>query len=653
MVTHASAFLPASRSFCPNHLSSAHGRRRHRRSRRSPSTHRIFKKNVSISFGTVQLCASVPPPDNYNDDAPPFSEKESPRDRARRMSMARELQNIYYKAPPSPPLTPQSSSFIQQPTTQTNRLNDNNSLVYGSTVLRHLPTLTTNDGLEGATESSSILPGYQFVWNIHNPQHCHMFHSILSGSAPWYFAHVHIPSVASTTTSASASTSVAPNDQEGRGKTSIIDSMESYNNIQNRLKLNDTPLYGTLLRITDRRFQDDDGRIVLAVQAIDRVIIHNVASMPGTFLSTDVQLAPERELMDEFFDKAIMSSASYISSCGEDASEIIDDEERGGSGSRSALVSGAARAAATAHAYRVRRFEYLPIFLEEKPTRPSYGNSSSSASKESQSPVEDGKQSETTLDGGGPEYISVVQLANYDAFEFSSMENTDSVTAQALKTYWDRLAGENSRSPPPSTEEYSDLLFGDHESSASSTSFFLPELDLSSSSTSLSSSGSSSSVEAVAAVEIRVWCSLDTMIRLLSLAAAGAVVPVPTQLLGLLPIHNNWPSDFALEEYANSLSTSRSSVIGTAFKSPFVRVDQIVASAPSSSTITYSPLRRAQRLSNAIWLILDGLAMTGADPPPPPRDKILAMNIEERLFAALQTLDGINDILRKIIPKNQ
>jgi len=45
--------------------------------------------------------------------------------------------------------------------------------------------------------------------------------------------------------------------------------------------------------------------------------------------------------------------------------------------------------------------------------------------------------------------------------------------------------------------------------------------------------------------------------------------------------------------------------------------------------------------------------MTGADPLPPPRDKILAMTIEERLFAALQTLNSINDILRKIIPENQ
>jgi hypothetical protein len=636
---------------CSHHNSFGDGRRR--RSRRFPSASaspRIFKTNIKQTIDIVQLYSSILPPDNYNDDAPPFSDKESPRDRARRMSMARELQSIYYKAPsPPPPPTLQTSSFIQQPTTQMKKWNDsNNSLVYGSTVLRNLPTITTHDGIDGEHALSAILPGYQFIWNIHNPQHCHMFHSILSGPAPWYFAHVQLPNV-TPTTSTTSTTTIDPSFHEGQGTTAIIDSMESYNSIQNRLKFDNTPLFGTLLRVTDRRFQDDDGRIVLAVQAIDRVRVHNVASMPGTFLTTDVQMAPEIELMHEFFDKAIMSSASYISSLGDDASDITDVED----GDRDALVRGAARAAAAADAYRTRRFEYLPIVLEEKPTRL---RNDRIASKSPQSPVDNDKQSETKLlDEGGPEYVSVVQLCNYDAFESSSLENTDLVTAQALKTYWERLAMEKSRSTTSSSEVYSDLVC-DNESSAPSTSFFLPELDSSSSSAPMpfSSGTCLSSEESVAAIEIRVWCSLDEMIRLLSVAAAGADVPIPTQLLGLLPIHNNWPSNFALETFAASLAASSSAVIGTAFKSPFVRVDQIVASVPSSSIIsTYSPLRRAQRLSNAIWLLLDGLAMMGADPPPPPHDEILAMNIEERLNAALQTLDGINFILKKIIPENQ
>ena len=45
--------------------------------------------------------------------------------------------------------------------------------------------------------------------------------------------------------------------------------------------------------------------------------------------------------------------------------------------------------------------------------------------------------------------------------------------------------------------------------------------------------------------------------------------------------------------------------------------------------------------------------MTGADPPPPPRHVILEMDIEQRLDAATQTLEGINDILRRMIPKNR
>jgi hypothetical protein len=47
------------------------------------------------------------------------------------------------------------------------------------------------------------------------------------------------------------------------------------------------------------------------------------------------------------------------------------------------------------------------------------------------------------------------------------------------------------------------------------------------------------------------------------------------------------------------------------------------------------------------------LAVTGAQPQPPPRNVILAMDIEERLNAAKQTLDGINSILRRIIPDNR
>ena len=516
--------------------------------------------------------------------------------------MARELQKLYYNNNDD---DEQTSSF----TTQTS------SIPHASTVLRNLPTLTTRDGIQNADETA-LLPGYQFVWNIYNPQHCHMFHSILSSRAPWYFAHVYLPN-----NTPSNSESI-----EGEKNNVPIDSVQTYNDIQAQLN-SDSPMYATLLRITDRRFHDGDGSIVLAVQAIDRVRIHNIASLPGTNLRTDVQISPEREIMRSYFNEALMTSASYLADIGESNESL----------SCTSAINGAARAAAVADTLRIRKFEFLPIFLEEKPYRPASlkSNQNDSNVKKMIKKAILKKEEESQ---SGPEYVSVVQLCNYCAFEFATLSNPEIVTSQALKTYWGHLAKE---SQIISTEE--EVLFSGNGSDdySSSTSFFLPEPAMHESSPPVSS-------ETIETMECNVWRKLDEMICLLSMAAS-ATVPLPSQLLGLLPTRDDWPKEFALEAYAKSLSTSRSS-IGTTFKSPFVRVDQI---SSSTSSAKYSPLRRAQRLSYAIWLLLDGLVMTGADPPPPPRHLILEMDIEQRLDAATQTLEGINDILRRMIPKNR
>ncbi|KAL9190591.1 hypothetical protein ACHAXT_000297 [Thalassiosira profunda] len=538
----------------------------------------------------------------HHDDAPPFSDAESPQARARRMEMARELQKAFYRE--REPETP-SSSLLHAP-----KPNGSSNYPYGHSAIRNLPTITSNDGIQSAdgTAPSALLPGYQFVWNVHNAGLCHMFHSILSGPAPWYFAHVYLPSASS-------------DDEEE----SQIDNVQSYYDIQQHLK-SDAPLYATLLRITDRRFQDDDGRIVLAVQAIDRVRVNNVASLPGASLSTDVQLSPEEELMKMHFDKALMSSASYLSSRSTDAeNEALTCPS---------AVRGAARAAAAADTFRIRRFEYLPIFLEEKPKRPAASSvrSKPSDSKASRM-IKDAIRKQDEQKEDATEYISVVQLVNYDAFAFSSLGKTHSVTSQALKTYWEQLAKE---SPGIVVEED---LFGSSAAGASS-SFFLPEPT--------TTLPAHVSVEAVERTEMQVWLAIDEMMRLLSIAAT-ATVPLPSQLLGLLPKRKDWPHEFMLEDYAKSLATS-GSTIGTAFKSPFVRVDTIASNDPTS----YSSLRRASRLSYAIWLLLDGLAMANAQPQPPPRHVVLRMEtIEERLSAAKEILEGINLVLKKMIPENR
>lgn len=146
-------------------------------------------------------------------------------------------------------------------------------------------------------------------------------------------------------------------------------------------------------------------------------------------------------------------------------------------------------------------------------------------------------------------------------------------------------------------------------------------------------------------MEYHLWRSLDTMLRLLTMVSP-ATVPMPSQLMGLLPKRNDWPRDFLLEGAAASMENSGGN-IGTSFKSPFVRVDRI-----SATSSKYSTLRRAHRLSYVIWMLLDGLSISGAESPS--RSDLLKMtSILQRLEAAKLTIDGVNDILKQLIPKKK
>jgi Lon protease-like protein len=137
-------------------------------------------------------------------------------------------------------------------------------------------------------------------------------------------------------------------------------------------------------------------------------------------------------------------------------------------------------------------------------------------------------------------------------------------------------------------------------------------------------------------LEYDVWVALDTMIRLLAQLQPDLRIPVPAQLLGLLPVdvpgNNKWPKDFRLEEYANQLQ-SNNAEIGTTTKSPFVRI------AENSS---YPLLRRASRLSYVIWVILDSIVLEGA---PTKQDLLEETSIAKRLEKAQMRLKTVNMLL--------
>mmetsp|Transcript_7145 Transcript_7145/g.14086 ORF Transcript_7145/g.14086 Transcript_7145/m.14086 type:complete len:632 (-) Transcript_7145:767-2662(-) len=180
----------------------------------------------------------------------------------------------------------------------------------------------------------------------------------------------------------------------------------------------------------------------------------------------------------------------------------------------------------------------------------------------------------------------------------------------------------------------------------------------------------------VAIAERDTWLKLDQLLNLLSIASQGEVgVPVPTQILGLLPqtscalvpetatstttvvgsnsnnnssssnndidididngivgsktktavlVRQPWPDDFFLARAVAKMeaSTARanenptantlSTGVGTHSKSPFVRVDVDNNNNNEGRNFCYEPLRRAQRLSYVIWTLTESIDLEKA-----------------------------------------
>lgn len=154
----------------------------------------------------------------------------------------------------------------------------------------------------------------------------------------------------------------------------------------------------------------------------------------------------------------------------------------------------------------------------------------------------------------------------------------------------------------------------------------------------VSSSSSSPDNQSIEEMEQKVWIALDEMIRLMQAAVSGNV-PIPSQLLGLLPVNLDWPQGFQLDSYASQLE-AKNAEIGTHTKTPFVR---------TSLCGSYPSFRRANRLSYVIWILLNTLlAKVGATGYPSPQELLELPSTEERLELACAHLESINTVLRRV-----
>jgi Lon protease-like protein len=169
-------------------------------------------------------------------------------------------------------------------------------------------------------------------------------------------------------------------------------------------------------------------------------------------------------------------------------------------------------------------------------------------------------------------------------------------------------------------------------------SSWIEDSDRSSQNISIDSENSQINRDHLKLLEYKVWIEIDKMLRLLTVINPRIDIPLPTQLLGLLPstsdLEHPWPIGFRLEEYTQQL-LAQNAMIGTSSKSRFVSV---------SLSSHYPPMRRAQRLSFSVWILLESLGGS-----PNKQSLLEETSIASRLSLALQKLCDINDSLQQFI----
>eukprot|EP00543_Licmophora_paradoxa_P008643 CAMPEP_0202449834 /NCGR_PEP_ID=MMETSP1360-20130828/8530_1 /ASSEMBLY_ACC=CAM_ASM_000848 /TAXON_ID=515479 /ORGANISM="Licmophora paradoxa, Strain CCMP2313" /LENGTH=447 /DNA_ID=CAMNT_0049067893 /DNA_START=250 /DNA_END=1593 /DNA_ORIENTATION=+ len=145
-----------------------------------------------------------------------------------------------------------------------------------------------------------------------------------------------------------------------------------------------------------------------------------------------------------------------------------------------------------------------------------------------------------------------------------------------------------------------------------------------------------SNIDQMLEMEIKVWVALDSMLRLLGKANPGIRIPVPTQLLGLLPHDQKWPLQFQLENFCDQLKSKQ---IGSTSKSEFVRL------SPEADTV-----RRASRFSFVVWVLFDSISF-GDNTNAVTKQTILEeTSITKRLEYALNQFEIVNNIIRELLP---
>ena len=439
------------------------------------------------------------------------------------------------------------------------------------------------------------LPGFQNVLNVHVPHYTHMFRTIFAQKPkpPWYFGNLYLPNGSENLNNPEYELNPDPVTGLTRSKACLT---------------------GTLMQIVDYKEHIEDGRLLLVVQALDKFRV-----IPSSAVPTSEK---QNDKMPTFYD------------FGMDESELMNMMEDN-----------------YQHPYTTATVELIPD--KELIERHYFDNLNNNQSTEDKSTVNQWKEAhvlataesfhwhpfeyrrvkaEQCISGGG-----ISPLTNYDSLFASKLDQSASKTLQNILTTFQKQYKTLPTSSEGPLHQNDNSRKPSNSVNISIRNAVLPDM------------------------EFEVWLAMDRMIRLLVRANPNknVTVPIPSQMLNLLPatpppnnkLVSEWPGIFSLYKYAETLSQNENCVVGTATKSPFVRVDSLALSY-------YPDLLRARHLSYVVWFLLDSIIGTQKsssgddDDDEITRQKVLEMDsIYERLKAAKEILDSINGTLKIVLPK--
>lgn len=397
-----------------------------------------------------------------------------------------------------------------------------------------------------------LLPHHQIAMSVWQPQYTLMFSTLLAQPPPHYYLHVLLPGGA-----------------ESLGEPGF--------ELEPDTK---SALVGTLVRIVFAR-RNEDQTLTLVVQGLTRgVVLRPTQYLP--YSRGDVQILPDSEALRA----AARVSQRFLMRTG------------AGSAVASMFVrQRMAAAAAAAEASSWLAYEALQLSVDASGSLAPLNQLNASAAAECSADAPSEVQtalSEVMMPPSGPS--GQLEDALYDGSVASQWldEAIAHVTEAAEGWGASNRTDETERAGPGETGEVGAVRgprdageVGDAGDAA---------LD----------EAASEDEALLAQLEIQVWLELNELLALLGREVAS--VPVPTQLLGILPPPpaGGWPEDFVLSSVATTLADKYKTEVRTEADAA-MGANEANAVRPRSYVpldTRYPPRKRAERLSWAVWAVI-------------------------------------------------